>query len=94
MVDQGGEVLNKQALNNAQWAKHNAQAAYKKAYEEGDADAMAEAQEELAKAVLAEQQCRKICTISAITICTTIIRHNNLKYKNHNLTLICKHGRI
>ena len=55
MVNQGGEVLNKQALNNAQWAKHNAQAAYKKAYEEGDADAMAVAQEELSKAVLAEQ---------------------------------------
>jgi len=55
MVNQGGEVLNKQALNNAQWAKQNAQAKYKKAYEEGDADAMAVAQEELSKAVLAEQ---------------------------------------
>jgi hypothetical protein len=55
MVSQGGEVLNKQAHNNALWAKQNAQAKYKKAYEEGDADAMAIAQEEISKAVLAEQ---------------------------------------
>jgi hypothetical protein len=55
MVNQGGEVLNKQAHNNALWAKQNAQVKYKKAYEEGDADAMAVAQEELSKAVLAEQ---------------------------------------
>ena len=55
MVNQGGEVLNKQAHNNALWAKQNAQAKYKKAYEEGDADAMAVAQEEISKAVLAEQ---------------------------------------
>ena len=56
MVDQGGEALNKQALNNAQWAKQNAQAQFKKAYDEGDADEMAKAQEVLAKATLAEQQ--------------------------------------
>ena len=31
MVDQGGEVLNKQAHNNALWAKQNAQEAFKKA---------------------------------------------------------------
>mgnify|MGYP007077387965 FL=1 len=55
IVDQGGEVLNQQATNNAQWAKLNAQAKFKKAYDEGDADAMAQAQEELTKASLAEQ---------------------------------------
>jgi len=56
MVDQGGEVLNKQAHNNALWAKQNAQAEFKKAYDEGDADAMTKAQEMIAKATLAEQQ--------------------------------------
>ena len=56
MVDQGGEALNKQALNNAQWAKYNAQAQFKKAYDEGDADEMAKAQELLSRATLAEQQ--------------------------------------
>jgi len=56
MVDQGGEALNQQALNNAQWAKQNAQAQFKKAYDEGDADQMAQAQETLAKATLAESQ--------------------------------------
>ena len=56
MVDQGGEVLNKQAHNNALWAKQNAQVEFKKAYEEGDADAMTKAQEMIAKATLAEQQ--------------------------------------
>jgi hypothetical protein len=56
MVEQGGEVLNKQAHNNALWAKQNAQAEFKKAYEEGDADAMTKAQEMIAKATLAEQQ--------------------------------------
>ena len=56
MVEQGGEVLNKQAHNNALWAKQNATEAFKKAYEEGDADAMTKAQEALSKATLAEQQ--------------------------------------
>ena len=56
MVNQGGEALNKQALNNAQWARHNAQSEFKKAYDEGDAEKMAEAQAMLAKAALAEQQ--------------------------------------
>jgi len=56
MVSQGGEALNKQALNNAQWAKHNAQSQFKSAYDEGDADKMAQAQELLAKATYAEQQ--------------------------------------
>ena len=56
MVDQGGEALNQQALNNAQWAKQNAQAQFKKAYDEGDADQMAQAQETLAKATIAESQ--------------------------------------
>jgi hypothetical protein len=56
MVAQGGEVLNKTAYNNALWAKHSATQDYKKAYEEGDADAMAKAQELLSKATFAEQQ--------------------------------------
>jgi len=56
MVAQGGEVLNKQAHNNALWAKQNAQEAFKKAYEEGNADEMTKAQELLSKATLAEQQ--------------------------------------
>ena len=55
IVDQGGEVLNQQATNNAQWAKLNAQAKLKAAYDEGDADKMAQAQEELTRATLAEQ---------------------------------------
>tara|TARA_R110002096_G_scaffold111945_1_gene244255 strand:- start:996 stop:2012 length:1017 start_codon:yes stop_codon:yes gene_type:complete len=56
VVDQGGNILNQQALNNAQWAKYNAQQTFKKAYEEGDADAMSASQAELAQATLAEQQ--------------------------------------
>jgi hypothetical protein len=56
MVDQGGEVLNKQAQNNALWAKQNAQEQFKKAYEEGNAEEMTKAQELLSKATLAEQQ--------------------------------------
>jgi hypothetical protein len=56
MVSKGGEVLNQSAHNNALWAKQSATEAYKKAYDEGDADAMAKAQELLAKATLAEQQ--------------------------------------
>ena len=55
MINQGGDVLNRQAVNNAQWAKHNAQEKFKKAYEEGNADDMAVAQEELSKATMAEQ---------------------------------------
>ena len=55
IVDQGGQVLNQQATNNAQWAKLNAQAKLKAAYDEGDAEKMAEAQEELTRATLAEQ---------------------------------------
>ncbi len=56
IVDEGGKVLNQQALNNAQFAKQNAQEKFKKAYDEGNAEEMAKAQEELAKAALAEQQ--------------------------------------
>jgi len=56
VVSQGGDVLNQQALNNAQWAKYNAQEKFKKAYEEGNAEVMAGAQAELAQATLAEQQ--------------------------------------
>ena len=56
MVEQGGQVLNKQAQNNALWAKQNAQEQFKKAYEEGNADEMTKAQELLSRATLAEQQ--------------------------------------
>jgi len=56
IVNQGGDVLNQQALNNAQWARYNAQEKFKKAYEEGNAEEMAAAQSELAQATLAEQQ--------------------------------------
>ena len=56
IVNQGGDVLNQQALNNAQWARYNAQEKFKKAYEEGNAEEMATAQAELAQATLAEQQ--------------------------------------
>jgi len=56
MVDQGGQVLNKTAHNNALWAKQSASESFKKAYEEGDADAMAKAQQLLSKATLAENQ--------------------------------------
>ena len=56
IVNQGGDVLNQQALNNAQWARYNAQEKFKKAYEEGNAEDMAAAQSELAQATLAEQQ--------------------------------------
>ena len=56
IVNQGGNVLNQQALNNAQWARYNAQEKFKKAYEEGNAEDMAAAQSELAQATLAEQQ--------------------------------------
>jgi len=56
MVEKGGEALNKTAYNNALWAKQSATEAYKKAYEEGDADAMAKSQELLSQATLAEQQ--------------------------------------
>ena len=40
----------------ALWAKQNAQEAFKKAYEEGNAEEMTKAQELLSKATLAEQQ--------------------------------------
>ena len=56
VVDQGGQVLNKQAHNNALWAKKNATAAFQKAYEEGNPEEMTKAQELLSKATLAEQQ--------------------------------------
>tara|TARA_R100001132_G_scaffold26566_1_gene28532 strand:- start:350 stop:1396 length:1047 start_codon:yes stop_codon:yes gene_type:complete len=56
MVNKGGEALNKTVHNNALWAKQSATDAYKKAYEEGNADAMAKSQELLTKATYAEQQ--------------------------------------
>ena len=55
-VSRGGQELNQQALNNAQWAKHSAMSELKVANDEGDSDAMAQAQERLSKATLAEQQ--------------------------------------
>ena len=56
MVEQGGNVLNQTAYNNALWAKQAATEQYKKAYDEGDAESMAKAQELLSKATFAEQQ--------------------------------------
>lgn len=56
LINQGGQALNQHAVANAQFAKVSAQEKFKKAYDEGDADAMALAQEELSKATLAEQQ--------------------------------------
>ena len=56
LVNTGGQALNQHAVANAQFAKVSAQEKFKKAYDEGDADAMALAQEELSKATLAEQQ--------------------------------------
>ena len=55
-VSRGGQELNQQALNNAQWAKHSAMNELKAANDEGDSDAMAQAQEKLSQATLAEQQ--------------------------------------
>tara|TARA_R100001082_G_scaffold96582_2_gene64165 strand:+ start:3430 stop:4488 length:1059 start_codon:yes stop_codon:yes gene_type:complete len=56
LVNTGGQALNQHAVANAQFAKVSAQEKFKKAYDDGDADAMALAQEELSKATLAEQQ--------------------------------------
>ena len=55
-VNRGGQELNQQALNNAQWAKQSAMTELKAANDEGDSDAMAKAQERLSQATLAEQQ--------------------------------------
>ena len=54
LVSQGSEVLNEQAVANAQFAKQSATEKFKKAYDDGDAEAMAAAQAELAKASVAE----------------------------------------
>ena len=62
IVAEGGKVVNEQAKNNAQFAKLSAQAKYKRAYDEGDAEAMAQAQAELTKATLAEQQAPNYAT--------------------------------
>ena len=56
MVEQGSEVLNTAAVNNAAFARQAAQEKFKKAYDEGDTTAMAEAQAELSKAAIAEAQ--------------------------------------
>ena len=55
-VNQGSDVLNKQALNNAQWALNSAQQKLTKAYDEGDSEAIGSAQADIAKATIAEQQ--------------------------------------
>ena len=62
IVAEGGKVVNEQAKNNAQFAKLSAQAKYKRAYDEGAAEAMAQAQAELTKATLAEQQAPNYAT--------------------------------
>jgi len=55
-VNTGSQALNQQALQNAQWAKYNAQLQLKKAYDDGNTEELAKAQELLSKATLAEQQ--------------------------------------
>jgi len=55
-VHQGSDVLNQQALNNAQWALHSAQQELTKAYDEGDSEAIGAAQAKISKAAVAEQQ--------------------------------------
>lgn len=55
-VSTGSQALNQQALQNAQWAKYNAQLQLKKAYDDGNTEELAKAQELLSKATLAEQQ--------------------------------------
>ena len=56
MVEEGGKYLNQQATNNALFARQEAEAAFKKAYDEGDAEAMTKAQSRIAQATIAEQQ--------------------------------------
>ena len=56
LINQGSQVLNETTVANAAFAKENATEKFKKAYEEGDAEAMAAAQAELAKASVAETQ--------------------------------------
>ena len=91
-LEQGGEVLNKTAHNNALWAKQNAQAEYKKAYEEGDADAMAKAQELLSKATLAEQQANSTAQKVQNHNLQKYACNNNHKFHSVNLTLIWNNG--
>ena len=55
LVSRGEAALIEQIRERAQLSLAQAKDGYRKAYEEGDADAMAVAQEELSKAVLAEQ---------------------------------------
>lgn len=56
VLKEGGELINKQAVSNAQFALKQAQENYKKAFDEGDTQAMADAQAAIAKASYAEQQ--------------------------------------
>ena len=56
LIEEGSKMLNNQAVSNAQFASTAATAEYKKAYEEGDADKMAEAQKKISQAALLEQQ--------------------------------------
>ena len=50
VLKEGGELINKQAVSNAQFALKQAQENYKKAFDEGDTQAMADAQAAIAKA--------------------------------------------
>ncbi len=56
LVGTGQEELIKQAKQKAEYAKQSAAQNYKKAYEDGDADAIAKAQQILTEATLASQQ--------------------------------------
>lgn len=56
LVGTGQEELIKQAKQKAEYAKQSAAQNYKKAYEDGDADAIAKAQQVLTEATLASQQ--------------------------------------
>jgi hypothetical protein len=55
-IKQGGELIKNQAQANADFALQQAQENYKKAFDEGDTQAMADAQAQIAKASYAQQQ--------------------------------------
>ena len=54
MVAEGQKVLEQQATERAQYALQSAQQSYKKAYDEGDAEQIAKAQEAMTNAQLAQ----------------------------------------
>jgi len=55
MVQEGSKTLTESQKNNVEWAKRDAQARLKQAYENDDAEAMAKAQEQLSQATVAER---------------------------------------